>query len=165
MKNTQMFRPATAFLLAISCASCAGSDGQGLPGSPTPSTASFLVGTWKGPSTIMANDTPMIGTMTWRIVEDHPVSTHQQLTVTITSTNPWWPTSITTLLVIDTPAPAPGQIGASGSYPSPRGCLGSFVFVGPANPTLIDANVSGVDCQDPVASLMTFSGRVQLTKQ
>ncbi len=108
--------------------------------------------------------TPVVGTMTWTLAE-MPLTAHRVYDAQITSANPALVFSATTAISIQpNPAP-PGSVSGAGTYLSTGGCVGRFTTDGPVTVTTIDADFSGSDC-DPVTGLsVSFSGRVQLTKQ
>ena len=133
-------------------------------GSPTtPSSESFLAGTWRG--TITIQQTPTVGTpppatsapVTWTF-EVVPNTNLQTFRATIQSQHEWLPiTMLGTTAIVPGNTP-PAQISTHGDYSSPRGCRGTFGSFGTAEATRIDADFTGVDCS------VTFTGRIVLTK-
>jgi hypothetical protein len=155
----------TVFLPLPLCgllASCGGSsDSPTAPSEPQ----SFLVGTWQGSVTIQINPgdpgapAPSSGNMTWAF-EVVPQTNRQAFRATVQSAHAWLPINTiatTTIIPVNTP---PAQISTQGSYDSPRGCRGTFASFGVSEATRIDADFTGVDCNNT-----TFSGRVILTKR
>ena len=144
------------------CTAC----GNSAPTPTTPSASgSFLAGTWQGTVTIQVDPqapNPMpatTGTTTWTF-EVVPQTNLQTFRATVHADHAWWPVdTIATAAVSPTNTP-PTQISTQGDYSSPRGCRGTFGSVGTADATHIDANLTGIDC-----NLVTFTGRVTLTKQ
>ena len=133
-------------------------------GSPTsPSSASFLAGTWRGTLTIQQNPnapgalpaTSAPVTWTFEVV---PETNLQTFRATIRSEHDWLPiTFLGTTAIIPGNTP-PAQISTQGDYSSPRGCRGTYGSFGTAEATRIDADLTGVDCS------VSFTGRVVLTK-
>ena len=140
--------------------------GDSAPAPAAPSgSSSFLAGTWRGVVTIQINagatDAPPAtsGSTTWTF-EVVPQTNLQTFRATIRADNAWLPIdTIGTTAVSPTNMP-PTQISTQGDYSSPRGCRGTFGSFGTADATHIDADFKGADC-----SLVTFTGRVTLTKQ
>lgn len=142
--------------------SCGG--GSTTTGPTTPSSQSFLAGSWRGSITIQVNPgdpsapPPTTGTVTWAF-EAVPQTNLQTFRATIRTQHAWLPSEIlgsTAIVPMNTP---PAQISTQGDYASPRGCRGTFGSFGMAEATRIDADFTGVDCNNT-----TFSGRVTLTK-
>ena len=140
--------------------------GDSAPPPTTPSgSSSFLAGTWQGTVTIQVNadvpDAPSTtsGSTTWTfdVVRQTNLQTFR---ATIHSENAWLPVdTIGTTALSPTNTP-PSQISTQGDDRSPRGCQGTFGSFGTADATHIDADFKGADC-----NLVTFTGRVTLTKQ
>ena len=121
--------------------------------------------TWQGTVTIQVNadvpDAPSTtsGSTTWTfdVVRQTNLQTFR---ATIHSENAWLPVdTIGTTALSPTNTP-PSQISTQGDDRSPRGCQGTFGSFGTADATHIDADFKGADC-----NLVTFTGRVTLTKQ
>jgi hypothetical protein len=148
--------PLTALAMVAAC------DGRS-PSPTAPSTPrSFLAGTWSGTLSIEREGEPTTsGSMTWRfdVVEGTNLQTFQ---VTIQSQHVWLPITTTVTSAITPSNTPPARISTQGEYPSPRGCTGSFLSVGTADTTRIDADLTGIDCLTLAHS--TFRGRVLLTK-
>ncbi len=142
----------------------AGSCGRSVPAGPSDS-ASFLSGTWSGTLTITRTGQPDVsGPTTWTF-EVVPQTNRQQLRVSIQSTNNWLPIMAASTVVV-TPSPdPPGQIAGTGTYPSPRGCVGDFVTVGDATVTTISGTFRGADCDQGLGFRVAFDGSMRLTKQ
>jgi hypothetical protein len=143
------------------CVGCGSGTGPTAPSGPS----SFLAGTWQGTLTIQVNpDVPGAPpastsptTWTFNVV---PQTNLQTFTANVRSEHPWLPvTTIGTTALVPSGMP-PAQISTQGDYSSPRGCRGTYGSFGQAEATRIDANFSGVDCNN-----VTFTGRVVLTKQ
>ena len=140
--------------------------GDNAPAPTTPSASmSFLAGTWRGTVTIHVNpgapDAPLStsGSTTWTF-EVVPQTNLQTFLATIHADDAWWSVdTIATTAVSPTNTP-PTQISTQGDDRSPRGCQGTFGSFGTADATHIDADFKGADC-----NLVTFTGRVTLTKQ
>jgi len=140
--------------------------GDRAPAPTTPSgSSSFLAGTWQGTVTIQVNagvpDAPFTtsGSTAWTF-DVVPQTNLQTFRASIHSENAWLPVdTIGTTALSPTNAP-PTQISTQGDYRSPRGCQGTFGSFGTADATHIDADFKGADC-----TLVTFTGRVTLTKQ
>ena len=149
-------------LCVVSSAAC----GDSAPAPAAPSEpASFLSGTWRGVMTIQVNSgapdapAPISGPTMWTF-EAVPQTNLQTFRATIHAENAWWPVdTIATAAVSPTNTP-PTQISTQGDYGSPRGCRGTFGSFGMADAVHIDADFKGADC-----NLVTFTGRVTLTKQ
>jgi len=133
--------------------------------SPTsPGETSFLSGTWNGTLTISRTGQPDItGPATWTF-EVVPQTGRQSFNTTIRSQNTWIPVTTTSTIVLTPTADPPGQIGGTGHYNSPRGCLGDFVTTGNASVSSIDATFDGIDCDDGSGIRLPFSGRIRVTK-
>jgi hypothetical protein len=120
---------------------------------------------WRGTVTIQVESDlpgtppPSSASTTWTF-EVAPQTNLQTFRATIQSEHPWLPidTIATTALAPSNTPPA--QISTQGDYSSPRGCRGTFGSFGTADATTIDADFKGADC-----NLVTFTGRVRLTKQ
>ena len=82
--------------------------------------------------------------------------------VTIQSQHTWLPITTTVTSAIEPTNQPPARISTQGDYASPRGCTGSFLSVGTADTTTINADLTGIDCLSPSGS--TFTGRFALTK-
>ena len=137
----------------------------GRESSPTgPSSSSFLSGTWRGTVTIAVNPgdpgapAPTSGPMTWRF-EVVPQTNLQTFQTTINSQHSWLPVTTTASTGLTPGTTPPAQISTQGQFDSPRGCRGTFGSVGTANASRIEANFTGVDCNQA-----TFRGSVVLTK-
>jgi hypothetical protein len=153
--TTQHYVPLIA-ATALSTIACGGRP-------TTPSSDSFLSGTWRGTITIQQN--PTVGTpppaisapVTWTF-EVVPNTNLQTLRATIRSEHEWLPiTMLGTTAIVPGNTP-PAQISTQGDYSSPRGCRGTFGSFGTAEATRIDADFTGVDC------MVSFTGRIVLTK-
>jgi hypothetical protein len=125
---------------------------------------SFLTGTWRGTVTIqMASDAPgtpapSTASIAWTL-EAVPQTNLQSFRATIHSDHPWWPIDTVATVALAPGNTPPAQISAQGDYSSPRGCRGTFGSFGAADATTIDADFKGADC-----NLVTFTGRVRLTR-
>ena len=108
-----------------------------LPGTPPTSSAST---TW-----------------TFEVV---PQTNQQSFRATIHADHPWLPMDTIATTAISPGNTPPAQISTQGDYSSPRGCRGTFGSFGTVDATHVDADFKGADC-----NLVTFSGRVTLTKQ
>ena len=155
---TQASRGLWPVPLLVVLASC------GREGSPTgPSQPpSFLEGTWTGMVSIDREGVPASsGAVTWtfQVVEG---TNQQTFRVTIQSQHTWLPITTTVTSAIEPTNQPPARISTQGDYPSPRGCTGSFLSVGTADTTTINADFTGIDCPSPSGS--TFTGRFTLTK-
>ena len=133
--------------------------------SPTgPSSSSFLSGTWRGTVTIAVNPgdpgapAPTSGPITWTF-EVVPQTNLQTFRTTINSQHSWLPVTTTASTGLTPGNTAPAQISTQGQFDSPRGCRGTFGSVGTANASRIEADFTGVDCNQA-----TFRGSVVLTK-
>ena len=145
---------------AMSTANC--SDGSA-PSSPSGET-SFLSGTWTGTLTISrTGQADTIGSTTWTF-ELVPQTGRQTFRATIRSQNSWIPMTTMSTIVLTPTADPPGQIGGTGHYDSPRGCVGDFVTTGTASVSTVDVSFDGIDCDDGSGIRMPFGGRVRLTK-
>jgi hypothetical protein len=69
-------------------------------------------------------------------------------------------TTVTTAITPGNTPPA--RISTQGTYASPRGCTGTLLSVGTADPSRVDADFSGVDCSTLAQS--TFRGHVVLSR-
>ena len=152
--------------LPLLCVASFAACGDSAPAPSAPSgSSSFLAGTWRGVVTIQVNPgapdapPPTSGSTTWTF-EVVPQTNLQTFRATIHAENAWWPIdTIGTTAVSPTNTP-PTQISTQGDYGSPRGCRGTFGSFGTADAVHIDADFKGADC-----NLVTFTGRVTLTKQ
>jgi hypothetical protein len=146
--------------LTLLSASCG--DGSS-PTSPSGET-SFLNGPWNGTLTISRTGQPDItGPTTWTF-EVIPGTGRQTFRTTIRSQNSWVPVTTTSTIGLVPSADPPGQIGGTGHFDSPRGCLGDFVTTGTASATAIEATFDGIDCDNGTGIRQPFSGRVRLSK-
>jgi hypothetical protein len=89
-----------------------------------------------------------------------PETNLQTFPATIHSDHPWLPIDTIATAALAPGNTPPAQISTQGDYSSPRGCRGTFGSFGTADTTTIDADFKGADC-----NLVTFTGRVRLTKQ
>lgn len=153
-RRTAKALPVLGFLVLVSC---------GREASPTApsSPRSFLQGTWNGTITIEREGQVSSGAVSWTfdVVDGTDLRTFR---VTIRSQHAWLPITTTVTSAIEPGNQAPARISTQGDYASPRGCTGSFLSVGTADTTVINADLTGVDCQSPSGS--TFTGRFVLTK-
>ena len=126
---------------------------------------SFLAGTWQGTVTIQVESDlpgtppPSSAPTTWTF-EVAPQTNLQTFRATIHSDHAWLPIDTIATAALAPGNTPPAQISTQGDYSSPRGCRGTFGSFGAANASTIDADFNGADC-----NLVTFSGRVRLTKQ
>jgi hypothetical protein len=126
---------------------------------------SFLTGTWRGTVTIQVESDapgtppPSSASMMWTF-EVVPQTNLQTFRATIHSDHPWLPIDTIATAALAPGNTPPAQISTQGDYSSPRGCRGTFGSFGTADTTTIDADFKGADC-----NLVTFTGRVRLTKQ
>jgi hypothetical protein len=126
---------------------------------------SFLTGTWRGTVTIQVESDlpgtppPNSASTTWTF-EVVPQTNLQTFRATIHSDHPWLPMDTIATAALAPGNTAPAQISTQGDYSSPRGCRGTFGSFGTADAATIDADFKGADC-----NLVTFTGRVRLTKQ
>jgi hypothetical protein len=126
---------------------------------------SFLAGTWRGTVTIQVQSDspgtppPSSAATTWTF-EVVPQTNLQTFRATIHSDHPWLPIDTIATAALAPGNTPPAQISTQGDYSSPRGCRGTFGSFGTADGTTIDADLNGADC-----NLVTFTGRVRLTKQ
>jgi hypothetical protein len=126
---------------------------------------SFLAGTWRGTVTIQVQSdvpgTPLPGSAstTWTF-EVVPQTNLQTFRASIHSDHQWLPIDTIATAALAPGNTPPAQISTQGDYSSPRGCRGTFGSFGAADATTIDADFNGADC-----NLVTFTGRVRLTKQ
>lgn len=159
--NTRLL--AMAMLVLVSNLGCGGGSGSVGPTAPS-SSSSFLAGTWTGTVTIQVNpgdpatSPPSSGTMIWTF-EVVPQTNLQTFRASVRADHGWLPiTTIGSTALVPGNTP-PAQISTQGGYESPRGCRGTFGSVGTADATRIDADFTGVDCNQS-----TFAGRLTLTK-
>jgi hypothetical protein len=144
---------------ALMTASCDGS-------TPTPpsSEMSFLSGAWNGTLTITRTGEADVSgpvTFTFDVI---PQSNRQSLNLRIQSSNSWLPVTATSIVAL-TPSPEPpGRIGGTGSYTSPRGCVGDFVVLADAVATSLDGTFTGADCMQGLGRVV-FDGTIHLTKR
>jgi hypothetical protein len=156
---TRWPRQFRAVSVVIFAACVAGNCGRTSPSTPS-EDASFLSGTWTGTLTISRTDqADVTGPTTWTF-EVVPQTNRRQFRATIQSTNSWLPITATSTVVLNPSPEPPGQIAATGTYASPRGCTGDFATLGDANATTITGTFRGGDC-DRVA----FDGAMRLTKR
>lgn len=150
-------------LLTCVVVGCGGESG---PTGPS-GRSSYLTGMWRGTLTVNTTrrgDPDISGPVTWSF-SPAPGAGGQAFDLRIESQNPWLSFSSTTVAVIGSPDP-PAEISVSGTYASPRGCRGDFVFTGEAQARTIDAEVAGIDCPPaPGQPVQGFIGRIRLTKQ
>jgi hypothetical protein len=138
---------------------------SGRPPTTPSASPSFLAGTWRGTVTIQVeSDAPgtppaSSASTTW-VFEVVPQTNQQTFRATIHSDHPWLPMDTIATTAISPGSTPPAQISTQGDYSSPRGCRGTFGSFGTVDTTRVDADFKGADC-----SLVTFSGRVTLTKQ
>ena len=138
--------------------------GGGSPSPSGPSSSSFLTGTWSGTVTIAVNPgdpgapAPTTGPITWTF-EVVPQTNLQAFRTTVRSQHAWLPVTTTASTALTPGNTAPAQISTQGQFDSPRGCRGTFGSVGTANASRIEADFTGVDCNQA-----TFTGSVVLTK-
>ena len=156
-RTMSRFRPLAVLLLVIAC----GRESS----SPTgPSSSSFLSGTWRGTVTIAVNPgDPGVpartsGPIAWTF-EVVPQTNLQTFRTTINSQHSWLPVTTTASTGLTPSNTPPAQISTQGQFDSPRGCRGTFGSVGTANASRIEADFTGVDCNQA-----TFTGTVALTK-
>src|SRR2546425_3339652 len=147
-------------ILACGAAMATACGREGRPTSPSP-TRSFLEGTWTGTITIAREGQETSGPVTWSfvVVEGTDLRTFR---VTIQSQHTWLPITTTATSAIEPTNQPPARISTQGDYASPRGCTGSFLSIGNADTTTINADLTGIDCQSPSGS--TIGGRFALTK-
>ena len=156
-RTMRQFRPLPVLLLLTAC-------GGGSPSPSGPSSSSFLTGTWSGTVTIAVNPgdpgapAPTSGPITWTF-EVVPQTNLQTFRTTVRSQHAWLPVTTTASTALTPGNTAPAQISTQGQFDSPRGCRGTFGSVGTANASRIEADFTGVDCNQA-----TFSGSVVLTK-
>ena len=156
-RTMRQFRPLPVLLLLTAC-------GGGSPSPSGPSSSSFLTGTWSGTVTIAVNPgdpgapAPTSGpiTLTFEVV---PQTNLQTFRTTVRSQHAWLPVTTTASTALTPGNTAPAQISTQGQFDSPRGCRGTFGSVGTANASRIEADFTGVDCNQA-----TFTGSVVLTK-
>jgi hypothetical protein len=156
-RTMRQFRPLPVLLLLTAC-------GGGSPSPSGPSSSSFLTGTWSGTVTIAVNPrdpgalAPTSGPITWTF-EVVPQTNLQTFRTTVRSQHAWLPVTTTASTALTPGNTAPAQISTQGQFDSPRGCRGTFGSVGTANASRIEADFTGVDCNQA-----TFTGSVVLTK-
>jgi hypothetical protein len=156
-RTMRQFRPLPVLLLLTAC-------GGGSPSPSGPSSSSFLTGTWGGTVTIAVNPTdpgapaPTSGPITLTF-EEVPQTNLQTFRTTVRSQHAWLPVTTTASTALTPGNTAPAQISTQGQFDSPRGCRGTFGSVGTANASRIEADFTGVDCNQA-----TFTGSVVLTK-
>ena len=156
-RTMRQFRPLPVLLLLTAC-------GGGSPSPSGPSSSSFLTGTWSGTVTIAVNPgdpgapAPTSGPITWTF-EVVPQTNLQTFRTTVRSQHAWLPITTTASTALTPGNTAPAQISTQGQFDSPRGCRGTFGSVGTANVSRIEADFTGVDCNQA-----TFTGSVVLTK-
>ncbi|ODS57826.1 MAG: hypothetical protein ABS36_05140 [Acidobacteria bacterium SCN 69-37] len=142
----------------------AGCDGRS-PSPTSPTSSSFLTGTWTGTITFQVNPgdpdapPPTTGPITWTFAVV-PQTDLRTFKTTIRSQDPWLTIETTASTALTPDNSPPTSISTQGEYNSPRGCRGTFASIGTAQATRIEADFNGSDCQ-----LATFSGTVVLTKQ
>jgi hypothetical protein len=158
MRNRLRWLPIIATMALVACDSG--------PAPTTPSgSQSFLAGTWRGTVTIQVESDlpgtppPSSASTSWTF-EVTPQTNLQTFRATIHSDHPWMPIDTIATTAISPANTPPAQISTQGDYSSPRGCRGTFGSFGTADATRIDADFKGADC-----NLVTFTGRVVLTKQ
>jgi hypothetical protein len=148
-------------ITTLSLAACDSGRAPTTPSAPP----SFLAGTWRGTVTIQVeSDAPgtppaSSASTTWTF-EVTPQTNQQTFRATIHSDHPWLPIDMIATTAISPGNTPPAQISTQGDYSSPRGCRGTFGSFGTVDTTHVDADFKGADC-----NLVTFSGRVALTKQ
>ena len=156
-RTMRQFRPLPVLLLLTAC-------GGGSPSPSGPSSSSFLTGTWSGTVTIAVNPrdpgalAPTSGPITWTF-EVVPQTNLQTFQTTVRSQHAWLPVTTTASTALTPGNTAPAQISTQGQFDSPRGCRGTLGSVGTANASRIEADFTGVDCNQA-----TFTGSVVLTK-
>jgi len=91
--------------------------------------------------------------------EEVPQTNLQTFRTTVRSQHAWLPVTTTASTALTPGNTAPAQISTQGQFDSPRGCRGTFGSVGTANASRIEADFTGVDCNQA-----TFTGSVVLTK-
>jgi hypothetical protein len=156
-RTMRQFRPLPVLLLLTAC-------GGGSPSPSGPSSSSFLTGTWSGTVTIAVNPgdpgapAPTSGpiALTFEVV---PQTNLQTFRTTVRSQHAWLPVTTTASTALTPGNTAPAQISTQGQFDSPRGCRGTFGSVGTANASRIEADFTGVDCNQA-----TYTGSVILTK-
>jgi hypothetical protein len=156
-RTMRQFRPLPVLLLLTAC-------GGGSPSPSGPSSSSFLTGTWSGTVTIAVNPgdpgapAPTSGPITLTF-EEVKQTNLQTFRTTVRSQHAWLPVTTTASTALTPGNTAPAQISTQGQFDSPRGCRGTFGSVGTANASRIEADFTGVDCNQA-----TFTGSVVLTK-
>lgn len=148
-------------IIAVSLAACDSGRAPITPSAPP----SFLVGRWRGTVTMQVESDapgapPVSSASTTWIFEVIPQTNQQTFRATIHSDHPWLPMDTIATTAISPGNTPPAQISTQGDYSSPRGCRGTFGSFGTVDATRIDADFKGADC-----NLVTFTGRVLLTKQ
>ena len=88
-----------------------------------------------------------------------PQTNLQTFRTTVRSQHAWLPVTTTASTALTPGNTPPAQISTQGQFDSPRGCRGTFGSVGTANASRIEADFTGVDCNQA-----TFTGSVVLTK-
>lgn len=155
-RTIRQFGPLSLLLLVTACGRESGPTG--------PSSSSFLSGTWRGTVTIAVNPgdpgapAPTSGPIAWTF-EVVPQTNLQTFRTTINSQHSWLPVTTTASTALTSGSTPPTQISTQGQFDSPRGCRGTFGSVGTANASRIEADFTGVDCNQA-----TFRGSVVLTK-
>ncbi len=159
-----MKKSLTRCLVLITTLSVTACDSGPAPTTPS-GPQSFLAGTWRGTVTIQVeSDRPgtppaSSASTTWTF-EVVPQTKQQTFRAIIHSDHPWLPIDTIATTAISPGNTPPAQISTQGDYSSPRGCRGTFGSFGTVDTTHVDADFKGADC-----NLVTFSGRVALTKQ
>lgn len=162
MRTRYRHRLFTLSLLAVVSGAASCGDGS-TPTSPS-GESSFLSGTWNGTLTIsLSGGVEITGPTTWTF-EIVSQTGRQTFNTTIRSQNSWMPVATTSTIVLTPTAEPPGQIGGTGHYNSPRGCVGDFVTTGAASATTIDVSFDGIDCDNGSGIRQPFSGRARLSK-
>jgi hypothetical protein len=152
-----LWKPLPVLLMLAAC---------GRSPNPTGPSAqsSFLTGTWTGTVTIQVNpgDPGALPATSGTVVftfDVVPQTNLQTFRTTIRSEHSWLPLTTTVSTALTPGNTPPASISTQGDYTSPRGCRGTLGSVGTAEATRIDADFTGVDCNQA-----TFRGRVVLTK-
>ena len=162
MRTRSLHRLLALSLLGLALAVLASCGGGSTPTSP--GEMSFLSGTWNGTLTISRDgQADITGAATWTF-EVIPQTGRHNFNTTIRSQNAWIPVTTTSTIVLTPTAEPPGQIGGTGNYTSPRGCVGEFVTTGNATVNTIDATFDGIDCADASGVRLPFRGRIRVTK-
>ncbi|HWK09323.1 MAG TPA: hypothetical protein VNR64_04695 [Vicinamibacterales bacterium] len=150
-----------SLVIAVATIGCDGGRQATAPSGPQ----SFLTGTWRGTVTIEVESDapgtppPSSASTVWTF-EIVPQTNLQTFRAAIHSDHPWLPIDTIATAALAPGNTPPAQISTQGDYSSPRGCRGTFGSFGTADTTTIDADFKGADC-----NLVTFTGRVRLTKQ